>query len=100
MLLYPAGLDYIAAFIGCLYAGLIAVPVYPPSSNRLLARVQAIATDAKAVAALTSEQILKRIRNGKKFLPEMLELHWTQLMTVPFRGMKAHGGHISQSATT
>ncbi len=27
---YPPGLDYIAAFFGCLYAGVIAVPAYPP----------------------------------------------------------------------
>src|SRR5882672_3983129 len=30
LLLYPAGLEYIAAFLGCLYAGAIAVPTYPP----------------------------------------------------------------------
>src|SRR5437764_10292031 len=30
VLLYPAGLDYVAAFYGCLYAGVIAVPAYPP----------------------------------------------------------------------
>jgi acyl-CoA synthetase (AMP-forming)/AMP-acid ligase II len=31
LLLYPPGLDYIAAFFGCLYAGAIAVPAYPPA---------------------------------------------------------------------
>ncbi|MCZ7672476.1 MAG: AMP-binding protein [Chloroflexi bacterium] len=31
LLLYPPGLDYIAAFFGCLYAGWIAVPSYPPA---------------------------------------------------------------------
>src|SRR5690242_14341213 len=30
ILLYPPGLEYIAAFFGCLYAGLVAVPTYPP----------------------------------------------------------------------
>ena len=30
LLLYPPGLDYLAAFFGCLYAGTVAVPVYPP----------------------------------------------------------------------
>jgi len=34
LLLYPAGLDYVAAFFGCLFAGVIAVPVYPPTSQR------------------------------------------------------------------
>src|SRR5690349_16678680 len=32
LLLYPPGLEYIAAFFGCLYAGAIAVPAYPPQS--------------------------------------------------------------------
>src|SRR5262245_33015863 len=30
LLLYQPGLDFIAAFFGCLYAGAIAVPAYPP----------------------------------------------------------------------
>src|SRR5271163_4066200 len=39
LLLYAQGLDYIAAFFGCLYAGVIAVPVYPPRANQSLDRV-------------------------------------------------------------
>jgi acyl-CoA synthetase (AMP-forming)/AMP-acid ligase II len=30
LLLYPPGLEFVAAFFGCLYAGVVAVPVYPP----------------------------------------------------------------------
>src|SRR5260370_7998411 len=30
LLLYPPGLDYIAAFYGCLYANVVAVPLFPP----------------------------------------------------------------------
>jgi acyl-CoA synthetase (AMP-forming)/AMP-acid ligase II len=35
LLLYPPGLDFIIAFLGCTYAGVIAVPVYPPNPARL-----------------------------------------------------------------
>ncbi|NRD51145.1 MULTISPECIES: AMP-binding protein, partial [Corallococcus] len=35
LLLYPPGLDYIAGFFGCLYAGAVAVPAYPPDPMRL-----------------------------------------------------------------
>src|SRR5438067_9915344 len=42
LLLYPPGLDYVAAFFGCVYAGAIAVPAYPPHRNRSLDRLQAI----------------------------------------------------------
>jgi amino acid adenylation domain-containing protein len=61
LLLYPPGLDYIAAFFGCLYAGMVAVPGYPPRHNRMLPRVRAIITDAQASVALTTGQIQSRI---------------------------------------
>lgn len=34
MLFFNPGLNYIVAFFGCLYAGMIAVPAYPPKNNR------------------------------------------------------------------
>ena len=34
VLLFPSGPDYVAAFFGCLYAGIVAVPAYPPESAR------------------------------------------------------------------
>lgn len=60
LLLYPPGLDYIAGFFGCLYAGVIAVPAYPPNPNQLqrtLARLHAIVRDAEATLVLTTSQI-------------------------------------------
>jgi acyl-CoA synthetase (AMP-forming)/AMP-acid ligase II len=45
VLLYPPGLEFISAFFGCLYAGVVAVPAYPPDParlNRSLPRFQAI----------------------------------------------------------
>src|SRR5688572_29494045 len=55
LLLYPPGLDYIAAFFGCLYAGVIAVPAYPPRPSRLrnLSRIRAIINDCQPTSALT-----------------------------------------------
>ncbi|MEW6367287.1 MAG: amino acid adenylation domain-containing protein [Acidobacteriota bacterium] len=58
MLLYPPGLDYIAAFFGCLYADVAAVPVYPPRPNRPMSRFLAIFEDAQAGVALTTSAIL------------------------------------------
>lgn len=56
LLLYPPGLEYISAFFGCLYAGVIAVPVYPPEPARLgrsLPRLRVIAEDAEPTVVLT-----------------------------------------------
>ena len=59
LLLYPPGLDFIAAFFGCLYAGVVAVPAYPPRANAARSpRLRAIARDAPPRAALTTAAIL------------------------------------------
>jgi amino acid adenylation domain-containing protein len=60
LLLYPPGLDYIAAFLGCLYAGVVAVPAYPPDPARLertLPRLQMILRDARPQLVLTTAVI-------------------------------------------
>src|SRR5215210_820559 len=61
LLLYPPGLEYIAAFFGCLYAGAIAVPAYPPRNNRNLHRLQTLVQNAQAAVSLTTSPILSRI---------------------------------------
>jgi amino acid adenylation domain-containing protein/thioester reductase-like protein len=53
LILCPPGLDYIAAFFGCLLSGIVAVPAYPPRNARHLARLAAIAGDAGARLVLT-----------------------------------------------
>jgi len=59
LLLYPPGLDFIAAFFGCQYAGVVAVPAYPPRMNRAPSGIQAIAADAGATVALTTDAVLE-----------------------------------------
>ena len=55
------GLDYIAAFFGCLYAGAVAVPVYPPQYYKSFDRIRSIIEDARPRAALTSASILAKL---------------------------------------
>ncbi len=66
LLLYQPSLEYIAAFIGCLYAGVIAVPAYPPRANKSITRLEAIVNDAQATIALTSENLKGNIENRLK----------------------------------
>ena len=55
-MLYPDGADFAAAFLGCLYAGVVAVPSPLPGSYRhQQRRVAAIAADAEPAAVLTAE---------------------------------------------
>ncbi|HEX7446273.1 MAG TPA: amino acid adenylation domain-containing protein [Pirellulales bacterium] len=61
LLVYDAGLEYIAALFGCLYAGVVAVPVYPPDPfrmDRTLPRLQAILADAGAAWLLATRETL------------------------------------------
>src|SRR5271170_1345505 len=58
LLAYPPGLEMICAFFGCVRAGLVPVPVYPPSSRGFqsaLYKMVHIAKDCQAAAILTSK---------------------------------------------
>ncbi|MDM8515210.1 amino acid adenylation domain-containing protein [Desulfobacterales bacterium HSG16] len=62
LLLYPSGIDYIAAFFGCIYAGCIAVPVYPPQPARMdrtLPRLLSIVSNAWPSAVLTTSKFFR-----------------------------------------
>lgn len=54
LLVYPPGVDFIAAFFGCLYAGCVAVPTYPPRRHRMFERFEAVAADSQARIALSN----------------------------------------------
>jgi acyl-CoA synthetase (AMP-forming)/AMP-acid ligase II len=78
-LLYPAGLEFIAAFFGCLYAGVIAVPLPPPNlaqPQRTLPRLRAIISDAQPSVVLTTSAILSNTADLFKQAPELQEMRW------------------------
>jgi amino acid adenylation domain-containing protein len=79
LLLYPPGLEYIAGFFGCLYAGVVAVPIYPPDMGRLgrtLPRLLAVASDAQATVALTTSAIHSMASMLFQQVPELAALRW------------------------
>ncbi|MGW2587515.1 fatty acyl-AMP ligase [Streptomyces virginiae] len=51
--LCPQGLDYGVAFLACLYAGMIAVPLFPPEDPRRTSQLAAVLADADPVCLLT-----------------------------------------------
>jgi amino acid adenylation domain-containing protein len=61
LLLFPPGLDFVAAFLGCLYAGAVAVPAYPPSPGRGTGRLRSLLADARPRLALTVSPWLDRV---------------------------------------
>ncbi|MEH1989362.1 amino acid adenylation domain-containing protein [Nostoc sp.] len=76
LLLYPAGLDFLVAFFGCLYAGVVAVTAYPPRNERNTPRIKAISIDAQAAIALTTTEILPTVRSLISQKTDLESLQW------------------------
>ena len=79
LLIYPAGLEFIPAFFGCLYAGVIAVPLPPPNTaqpQRTLPRLRAITDDAQPMLALTTSSILSKLGGLFAQAPELQTMRW------------------------
>jgi acyl-CoA synthetase (AMP-forming)/AMP-acid ligase II len=83
LLLYPPGLEFITAFLGCLYAGVVAVPAYPPRPNQSLSRLQTIATDAQATIVLTTTSLLSSIERWLAEEPELAAMPWLTTDNLP-----------------
>ena len=77
LLLYPAGLELLCAFFGCLYAGVIGIPAPPPEASRLkrtLPRLQAIAKDAQTSLVLANDNIISIVDQYRKQVPEFQQI--------------------------
>ncbi|MFJ4114503.1 non-ribosomal peptide synthetase [Pseudomonas sp. NPDC089758] len=80
VLLFPSGPDYVAAFFGCLYAGVIAVPAYPPESSRQhhQERLLSIIDDAEPRLLLT----VAALHDGLQGLPALAADNAPELLAV------------------
>jgi amino acid adenylation domain-containing protein len=76
LLLYPPGFEFVAAFLGCLYGGVAAVPAYPPRSSRTLPRLLALAEDAQPAVALTTCELLPQLQAIASQLPRLAAIRW------------------------
>ena len=75
LLVYPPGLDFVAGFFGCVYAGVLGVPCNYPRPNRTMPRHATIAADCRPRVALSSSQALERLRLSSE-APDFESLHW------------------------
>lgn len=64
VMMYSAGLGFIEALLGCLYAGIVDVPAYPPKNNRNVGRVLGIAESCSPRLLLCSSEISGSVESG------------------------------------
>ena len=72
---YNSGLEFIAAFFGCLYAGIVAVPCHPPQNRLTIAEVQTRLESSAAEAILTDSSLFNKLKT-KLSQVENSQLHW------------------------
>ncbi|MEO1622725.1 MAG: fatty acyl-AMP ligase, partial [Cyanobacteria bacterium J06632_3] len=85
LLLYPQGIEVVAAFCGCLYAGVIAIPVPPPDAGRMkrtLPRLREIIKDADANIVLSNARIIELIQSSGLEFPEFETMEWIDTESV------------------
>ncbi len=63
MLFFSSSVNYVLAFYGCLFAGMIAVPLYPPRRNIKSERIVNVVQDADSAIGLTSDQEIDAVRS-------------------------------------
>lgn len=79
LLLYTPSLDFIIAFIACLFAGVVAVTAYPPEVNRIkytMKRLTSIILNAEATTILTTAELYNQ---AKSIFAQITENNFAQL---------------------
>ncbi|WP_244121399.1 non-ribosomal peptide synthetase/type I polyketide synthase [Burkholderia gladioli] len=83
VLFYQPGADYLSAFLGCLLAGVIAVPCYPPRNRRGSERIAAILRDCSPALAMTSPgeaEAMRKLVDCEGWLETSLDSHSSQVL--------------------
>lgn len=83
LLLFPQGIAYLIALFGCFYAGVIAVPAYPPRNNRNLLRLKAIMQDCDARFILADQKGVEYMESMKEDFSAYTFLPVEALMSKP-----------------
>ncbi|MFG2132878.1 fatty acyl-AMP ligase [Streptomyces sp. NPDC048751] len=87
MLLHPPGLEFIRAYLGCLSAGVIAVPGVPPQgrsqNHRALTRMKRLIADADAKVILGGREVIAALGTMAEHLPELAEIRCVATEDIP-----------------
>jgi acyl-CoA synthetase (AMP-forming)/AMP-acid ligase II len=87
LLLYPSGLNFIYAFLGCLYAAVVAVPAYPLRKNHPGQRLQGIVEDARPAIALTDKATRDDMHRAQTAISTRCS--WSLLRLIRWQGTRS-----------
>jgi acyl-CoA synthetase (AMP-forming)/AMP-acid ligase II/acyl carrier protein len=76
LLLFPPGLDFVSAFFGCLYAGVVAVPVSPLRRNRPSSSLEEILKVSRSSVVLSTADHYGQAKRLYSRIPEVLDRPW------------------------
>lgn len=76
LMLFQPGLEFIKALYGCLYAGIIAIPAYPPRKNRSIDRIKSIIDDSGAITVVSVMDIYRSCERSFAEIKELKEMKW------------------------
>lgn len=82
LLLYPPGLDFAAAWFGCLYAGMIAVPAFPLKRNRNTLRLNSVVDNCEALLALSDSNSWRRMQSIVAADDRLRNIEWLATDTI------------------
>jgi amino acid adenylation domain-containing protein len=82
LLLFAPGLDYVVALFACFYAGVVAVPIYPPRRNKPTPRLQGIIHDCGPTLVLTTADVAADADKLAGLMPELEPMRWLATETV------------------
>ncbi|MDO0917728.1 fatty acyl-AMP ligase [Streptomyces sp. DT2A-34] len=78
MLLYPPGPEFICGYLGCLAAGVVAVPGVPPQgraqNHRALTRMKRLIADADAKVILGGREVITALSGMVEHLPDLADI--------------------------
>ena len=89
LLVFKPGLDFIAAFVACLRAGVVAVPLRPPGPRETGGRIAAVIADAGADLILTHGEAASLLTGHALDCP-ILEVDGLQAPDAPAAGPARH----------
>src|ERR1700753_799461 len=79
LVLCPSGLDFIVGFFGCIYAGVVPVPVHPPARARVIGRVASIVHDTEARFTVTTAETQAKFQSAIDGMADGPAMHWCAL---------------------